>query len=106
MLTRSKLVRYLFIPVAAILAFWWGGFFYFKSSSDWEDVQTLLAHSPEIRALVGEVKRISVDPLPFTYRFSGDYAQATLKVTLTGTNGEFQRTIDLEKRSGSWVLVK
>ena len=105
-MTRAKLVRYAVIPLAAILAFWWGGFFYFKRSSDWQEVQALLAQSPEVRAQVGEVKGISVAPFPFMYRFSGDYAKATLKVTVTGTNGEYRRTVDAERRSGTWVLVQ
>jgi hypothetical protein len=104
-MTRAKLIRYVVIPLAAILAFWWGGYFYFRGSSDWQEVQALIFQKPEIRARVGEIKQISVGPFPFMYRFSGDYAKATLRVTVTGTNGEYQATIDAERRGGIWALV-
>lgn len=104
-MSRAKLIRYVVIPLAAILAFWWGGYFYFKGSSDWQEVQTLISQSPDVRARVGEIKEITVSPFPFMYRFSGDYAKATLRVTVKGTNGEYRATIDAERRGGIWALV-
>ena len=73
-MNRRKLIRYALIPLAAVLVFWLGGFFYFKASDDWQEIQALLSADPAIRAKVGEVKAISVAAVPFTYRFSGDYA--------------------------------
>ena len=104
-MTRGKLIRYVAIPLAAVLAFWWGGYFYFKGSSDWQQVQALLAADPAIRAKVGNVKEISVAPFPFMYRFSGDYVRATLRVTVIGSNGEHQATIEVERRSGTWTFL-
>jgi len=103
-MSRRNLFRYALIPLIAILVFWWGGFFYFKGSSDWQEIQALLSADPAIRAEVGEVKEISVAPMPFMYRFSGDYAKATLRVTVVGSKGEHRGTIEAERRSGRWAL--
>jgi hypothetical protein len=91
--------------VAAIFAFWWGGYSYFMGSSDWREVQTLISQSPDVQARVGEIKEITVSPFPFMYRFSGDYAKATLRVTVKGANGEYRATICAERRGGIWALV-
>lgn len=102
---RARLLRYVLIPLAAILAFWWGGYSYFKSSSDWQEVQALLSADPTIRAKVGDVKVISFAPFPFMYRFSGDYARATLRVTVVGSSGEYRATIEVERRGGAWAFM-
>ncbi len=103
-MSKSKLVRYVVIPLAAILVFWWGGYLYFKGSSDWQDVQTLISDNPVIRAQVGEIKEISVGPFPFMYWFSGDQAQATLRVTVLGSAGVYRATISAKRKNGVWSL--
>lgn len=103
-MTRGKLVRYFVIPVVAVLAFWWGGYFFFTGSSDWREIQAVLTTDPGIRAKVGDVKSISVAPFPFMYRFSGDYVRATLRVTVVGTVSEYRTTIDAERRAGTWSV--
>jgi hypothetical protein len=105
-MSRSKIVRILLIPTAAVLIFWLGGYFYFKGSSNWREVQALLSADPAIRAKVGEVKEIALYPLPFMYRFSGDYMKATLRVTVIGTTGEHSATIYVERRGDSLKQVK
>jgi hypothetical protein len=102
---RRKLIRYALIPLAAVLVFWWGGYLFFKGSSDWHEVQALLSSDPAIRAKVGQVKEISVAPFPFMYRFSGDYVRATLRVTVVGSSGEHRATVEVERRSGRWAFV-
>lgn len=104
-MTRGKLIRYALIPLAAVLVFWLGGYFFFRGSSDWQEVQTLLSADPAIRAKVGDVKEITVAPFPFMYRFSGDYVRATLRVTVVGSIGEHRTTVDVERRSGRWAFV-
>lgn len=104
-MTRGKLIRYFVIPLTAVLTFWWGGYFYFKGSSDWQAVQALLSADPAIRAKVGDIKSISVGPFPFMFRFSGDYVKATLRITVIGTAGEHRATVDVERRGGVWVLL-
>jgi hypothetical protein len=103
-MTRGRIMRYVLAPLCAILAFWWGGYFYFKGSSDWQDVQALVSKSPEIQSKVGEIKKISVAPFPFMYRFSGEQASATLRITVLGTAGEYSATIDARRRDGVWSL--
>lgn len=103
-MTRGKLVRYVLIPLTAVFIFWWGGYFWFKGSSDWQEIQGLLSANPEIRAKVGDVKEISVSPLPFMYRFSGDNANATLRVTVVGSSGEYRATVEAARRGGRWAL--
>lgn len=68
-MTRGKRVRYVLVPLTAVLVFWWGGYFWFKGSSDWQEIQSLLSADSAIRAKVGDVKEISVSPLSFMYRF-------------------------------------
>jgi len=104
-MTRGKLIRYVLIPLAAVLVFWWGGYSFFKGSSDWQEVQALLSADPAIRAKVGDVKEISVAPFPFMYRFSVAYVRATLRVTVVGSVGEHRATVDVERRSGRWAFV-
>ena len=104
-MTFRSFLRYALIPLLAVLAFWWGGYFYFKRSSDWQEVQAFLSADPVIRARVGEVKEISVAPLPFLYRFSGDYARATLRVTVVGSAGVHKSTVEVERRAGKWAFV-
>ena len=103
-MSQRRLVRYALIPLGAILAFWWGGYFYFRNSSDWQDVQALVSRSSEIQAKVGEIKDISVRPFPFMYRFSGQQASATLSITVLGTTGEYSKTIDVQRQDGVWSL--
>lgn len=103
-MTRGKLIRYFVIPLAAVLTFWWGGYFFFKGSSDWREIQALLAADQAIRAQVGDVRSISVAPLPFMYRFSGDNARATLRITVVGAKGEYSATVDAIRRGGVWAL--
>lgn len=101
---RGNLIRYALIPLSAVLVFWWGGYFYFKGSSDWQEIQVILSSDPAILAQVGEIKEISVSPMPFTYRFSGDYSKATLRITVVGTRGEHHAKIEAERRNGRWAL--
>jgi len=103
-MSRQKLIWYALIPLAAVLVFWWGGYLHFKASDDWQEIQALLSADPAIQAKVGEVKEISVAPMPFMYRFSGDYAKATLRVTVVGNSGEHHATVEAERRSGKWAL--
>lgn len=102
---RGNVIRYALIPLAAVLVFWWGGYLYFKGSGDWLEIQALLSTDPAIRAKVGEVKTMSIAPMPFMYRFSGDHAKATLRVTVIGNRGEHRATIEAERRSGRWELL-
>ena len=103
-MTRSMLIRAFVIPVAGVLTFWWGGFLFFKESSDWREIQALLAADHAVRARVGDVRSISVAPLPFMYRFSGDYARATLRITVVGPKGEYSATVGAIRRGGIWAL--
>ena len=102
---RVKIIRFVVIPLAAIITFWWGGYFYFKGSNDWQAVKALISKNPEVQARVGDITEISVGPFPFMFRFSGDSAKATLRVTVKGTNGEYRATIDAERRGGVWALT-
>jgi hypothetical protein len=104
-MSYPKLIRYAIIPLVAILAFWWAGYSYFRGSADWQEVQSLITASPVVQSRVGEVTEISLGPFPFAYRFSGDYAKVTLRVTVKGTDGEYRATISAERRGGTWALV-
>lgn len=104
-MSRRTLVRYAVVPLLAVVVFWYGGYLYFRGSSDWQEIQTLLTVDPAIQMAVGEVRGVSLAPLPFMYRFSGDYAKATLRVTVVGTKGEYQSTVEAERRAGRWVLL-
>lgn len=104
-MSRRTLIRYAVIPLLAVLVFWYGGYLYFKGSRDWQEIQALLAVDPGIHTAVGDVRAISLAPMPFMYRFSGDYAKATLRVTIVGTKGEYRSTVEAERRAGRWVLL-
>lgn len=100
----NKATRYFLIPLVALLAFWFGGFAYFKSSDDWQEIQTLLAQSPTVTSKVGHVREITISPMPFMYRFSGNSGSATLRISITGSLGEYRMTIEAKKTSGVWSL--
>jgi hypothetical protein len=85
-----------------VLAFWLGVYIYFMQSSDWREIQALVAQNPEIQTKVGKIKEITLGPFPFMYRFSGDAAEATLCITAIGDAGKYRATIDFEKINGKW----
>lgn len=103
-MTLTKKTRYFIIPFIAIVAFWLGGYSYFKASEDWSAIKKLLAENPVILLKVGQVKEITVSPIPFMYRFSGDAGSALLRINVTGSTGEHRATIELKKLNGVWSL--
>lgn len=103
-MTKKNAVRYFFIPLIAILVFWLGGYGYFRSSDDWQEIQRLLAQSPTVVSKVGKVQQISVSPMPFIYRFSGDSGSATLRISVIGSSGEYRTTVQMRKLNGVWLL--
>lgn len=103
-MNKAKLIKSVGIPLVAIVGFWIGGHAYFRTSSDWSDIQALIVDDPGIRQRVGEVKEISVRIFPFMYRFSGDSADATIRIGVVGSTGTFTNTIRATRRNGMWIL--
>jgi hypothetical protein len=102
-MTKKKLIRMAVIPLAAIFLFWVGGFFYFKSTDDWQKIKILLGKLPEVQEKVGVVEEITLSPFPFSYRFSGDTASAKLNVSVKGNIGKTKFQGQYEKKNGEWV---
>lgn len=103
-MSKAKLVKSVGIPLVAILGFWMGGYAYFKTSSDWSDIQALVADDPDIRQRIGEVGDISVGIFPFMYRFGGDSADATIRVGVVGSTGTLTSAYKAKRGNGVWSL--
>jgi hypothetical protein len=105
-MTMKKTLLYGLLAVLVTVGFWLGGYAYFVGSDDWRVAQETIASSEVLTSKVGKVKGISVSPLGFSYRFSGQWGEAKLRLLVRGDSGESKCKAVLEKSKGKWKLVR
>ncbi len=105
-MTVRKALLYSLLAVLVTLGFWVGGYAYFINSDDWYLAQKTISTSETVASSVGPVRDISVSPFGFSYRFSGEWGQAKLRLLVHGDKGEAKFKADLEKSKGKWTLVR
>lgn len=104
--SKRKVLAYGVLAILVAIGFWLAGYFSFKTSSDWAEVQQMLSESGPIHSRVGPVKDISLSPFDFYYRFSGTWAEARLHITVHGANGVAHFEAELRKSSNMWEVVR
>lgn len=105
-MTSKKKFLYGLLAVLVTVGFWLGGFLYFVNSDEWDLAKESISASEIVTSDVGHVKEISVSPLGFSYRFSGDWGQAKLRLLIRGDRGEGKYAAELEKTHDNWTLVR
>ena len=103
-MTMKKALLYGLLAVLVTMAFWLGGYAYFVGSSDWRLAKEAIVNSETVTSEVGMVTDISVSPFGFSYRFSGQWAEAELRLLVRGDAGESRFKANLEKSDGEWEL--
>lgn len=101
---QRRVVAYAAVAIVVAIGFWLGGYFYFVNSDDWLLAERQISMAPAVTNVVGKVERISPSPLGFFYRFSGDWAQANMRMQIAGdkTAGRFK--VELEMVGGHWTV--
>ncbi len=105
MLGRGRKFLWGIVAVVAALSFWLGGYAVFVNSAEWADARKSLQSSAELEAAVGSVQEIATNPLFFSYRFSGDWAEARMRVRVHGARSQKNFSVHLEKTERGWVVV-
>lgn len=105
-MTSKKKLLYGLLAVLVTVGFWLGGFLHFVNSDEWYLAKESISTSEIVTSDVGHVKEISVSPLGFSYRFSGDWGQAKLRLLIRGDRGEGKYAAELEKTDDNWTLVR
>ena len=101
----KKALLYGFLAVLVTITFWLGGYAYFVGSDDWHVAQETIVNSKIVTSEVGKVEDISVSPFGFSYRFSGQWGEARLRLLVRGDSGEAKFKAVLEKSKGKWKLA-
>ncbi len=83
-----------------------GGYAYFINSDDWYLAQKTISTSETVVSNVGPVRNVSVSLFGFSYRFSGEWGQAKLRLLIHGDKGEAKFEADLEKSKGKWTMLQ
>lgn len=105
-MNMRKALLYGLLASLITLGFWLGGYTYFIRSDDWRFAQKTISESEAVKSSVGQVREISVSPFWFSYRFSGQWGQARLRLLVRGDKGEAKFRADLEKSRGQWTLAQ
>jgi hypothetical protein len=103
-LSKRKIAIYSSIAVIVAIAFWFGGFLYFSNSDDWSVAQREIANSQTVKEQVELVRKISLSPMGFSYRFSGKSAEAQLNVRVEGDKKEAKFKVEIDMVSGRWAI--
>jgi len=106
MLKRRKVVIYGAIAVVVALAFSFGGYAYFLKSDDWLIAKRQISTAQAVTDVVGKVKHISPSPLGFSYRGSGDWSEASVRMRIVGDKAEGQFKVEFEITDGRFALKK
>lgn len=86
------------------VGFWLGGYLYFVNSDEWILAKKAISASKIVTSDVGQVSEVTVSPLGFSYRFSGEWGQAKLRLLVRGDRGEAKYSAELEKTNDNWTL--
>lgn len=105
-INKRKILLYGVLAVTVAIGFWLGGYSYFKNSDDWSSAQQLISKSETVISRVGVVQKIALSPLGFYYRFSGDWAQASISMIVTGDKAEARFKANMEMANGRWSLTR
>lgn len=105
-MTMKNALLYGLLAVLVTIGFWLSGYTYFVNSDNWHVAQETIANSKIVTSEVGNVKDISVSPFGFSYRFSGQWEQAKLRLLVRGDLGKSKFKAVLEKSKGKWRLVR
>lgn len=81
------------------------GFYWFKNTNDWIEIEKLVAESPQVFNSIGNVREIS--PSLFWYSFSmhGGWAKVNLNVDVLGDIKKETFNIKAERKNWKWMLV-
>ena len=103
-MNRGKMLLSGLLALLVTVAFWIGGFTYFTLSEDWKMVKDLISDSESVISSVGLVEEMSPSLFGFSYRSSGDWARANLRVMVRGDKGEAHFAVEVERPKGKWSI--
>lgn len=105
-MTSKKKLLYGLLAVLVTIGFWLGGYLHFVNSDEWILAKKAISASEIVTSDVGQVSEVTVSPLGFSYRFSGEWGQAKLRLLVRGDRGEAKYSAELEKTHDNWTLVR
>ena len=105
-MSRKRMFTYTVLVVIAILVFSIGGYIYFINSEDWVAARSVIKKTEEVTTQVGRVQKITTSPFGFYYRSSGNWAEARLKLTITGDQSVAVFKVEMDKPDNTWRVKK
>jgi hypothetical protein len=105
MKTMNKFIKYslclVFIafPLASVL-----GYYMASNSEPFYAAKSAIISSEEVRSKVGEIKKLDLDFLGYSVRYSGPKGDASFRVATIGTISSAKVFIDLERGHDQWVV--
>jgi hypothetical protein len=105
-ISKRKLLLYGALAVTVAIGLWLGGYSYFINSDDWSSAEQVISKSEPVISRVGVVQKITLSPLGFYYRFSGDWAQMHASMTVIGDKAEARFKVEMEMANGRWILTR
>lgn len=105
MLNKRKVV-YAIIIFVVILATWFGGYLLFINSEKWSSIKSVIKNNETVITRVGRVQSIKTSLFGVSYRFSGTFAHASLKITVIGEKGVARFKVEIEKSDDLWRIIQ
>lgn len=71
----------------------------------WDAATGLLDKDPRLIAQCGDDVRVDLSPWFYTYKFSGDYAQARFRGRALSNSCDRSLTVEVQRTAGKWQVV-
>lgn len=102
-----KYIQYATGMAIAAVVLYSGAYFYSLNSSAYRVAREWAMTAPEVQAQVGNVKKVSLDPLgEFRVQVRGSRRYALFVLNIQGDDGEVRLRVVLDKESGPWTVVR
>lgn len=103
----NKVLKYgliaivIIIPLSALAGHWLA-----LRSEPFAVMSKAISESAEVRAMVGDVRDISLSWFGYSVKYSGPRGEASFEVKVQGTKGSRVVFTDLERSAGEWQIQK
>jgi|GEM_PF-6007121 len=106
MSTGSRLRSGAWVAVATILGLVFIPPMFAEKLDAWDAAKTLLHADQRLKSVCGDDARVELSRWFYTYKFSGDDAQARFRGRVVGVSCDRPFTVGLNRESGKWKLAE
>jgi hypothetical protein len=104
-LNIKKILRGLVIALAAIGAFWIGGFLWLTKGEDWEQIEFAIKSNAQLKAeLQGDIVNVSPEFLGYSYGTTENSGYADFAAEIHYAKGMVRYQIDMKRTAQKWQV--